>query len=139
MSRILNKTLELARALYPTEERAVRNFHVSAIWRRNQLLSVGVNNGKTHTRNARNPKHNREGIDISSEKFSCSEIVAMLKLGKMRYTLDFSKCILVNARITRENKIGNSRCCESCRSLVNFLGFKRVYYTNNAGEFEEYK
>lgn len=135
---ILQKSLELARALYPSAFQELRTFHVSVLWNKNRLLSVGVNKNKTHSRNLRNKKHNREGINISNEKLYCSELACLFSLGKQRYTLDFSKCVLVNIRMDRNGRVALSRPCESCGNLLKYTSPRRVYFTNNEGKFEQY-
>lgn len=133
---ILQKSLELARALYPSAFQELRTFHVSVLWNKNRLLSVGVNRRSTHPRNLINKKFNREGLDISSEKLTCAEMAAFLGLGKQRYNLDFSKVIMVNLRYDRNYRLSMSKCCSSCQNLVKFLGLKRVYYTDDQGKFQ---
>jgi len=135
---ILAKSLELARALYPSAFQDMRTFHVSVLWNKNRLLSVGVNRKSTHPRNLINKKFSEEGEDISHSKFQCAEFCAFTGLGKQRYTLDFSKCIMVNLRFDRNYRISLSRPCESCESLLRWLNLKRVYFTNSEGNFELY-
>lgn len=136
---ILHKSLELARALYPSAFQELRTFHVSVLWNKNKLLSVGVNRRSTHPRNLKNKKFNRKGHDISQMKFRCSEFESFIGLGKQRYTLDFSKCTMVNIRINKENQISLSQPCNSCENLIQWLGLRRVFFTNNEGNFELYK
>lgn len=136
---ILDKSLELARALCPQpEEFDLRTWHFTAIWLKNRLLSVGINKKRTHPRNLLNKKFNREGLDISGEKYSCSEIIAWLKLGKRRNTIDLNKCIMVNIRVDRNGNIGLSRPCKSCESLLQYIQPKKVYFTNEKSTFELY-
>ena len=136
---ILEKSVELANALYPSAFQELRTFHVSVLWNKNKLLSVGVNKKATHTRNLFNKKLNREGIDISSTKFQCSELCAFIGLGKQRYNIDFSRVTMVNIRLDYDGNISLASPCISCRSLILYLGLKKVYYTDNNKEFQIYK
>jgi len=76
-------------------------------------------------------------MDYSEGSSTCSEWVCLNKIKKTT-NIDYNKLILVNVRIDREGSVRNSRPCKSCESLLKALQPKKVYYTNDNGEFEEY-
>jgi hypothetical protein len=129
------KLKELALAMRP--DKMEQNFHVSFISYKGRVVSVGVNNKKTHPLNLKNPKINREGLDISECKFTCSELNAFVKLKNLT-NVPFNKCTLVNIRILRNGKFGYAAPCQSCRSLISYLSIRKVYYTDFTGNISEY-
>jgi hypothetical protein len=126
------KLIDLARALKPIDHN-LRTFHASFILHKTRIVAVGSNNGKTNPVNLRNPKYNREGRDISNEKYTCSEYASFIKLRKTN--LEARRCSLVNIRIDRNDKLALSCPCVSCQSLLKWLNFRNVFYTDNDGNF----
>ena len=132
-----DKLVEIARALMDWERYPkLRTFHVSFLMRRTRIVAIGINVPKTHPVNLRNPKHNREGVDISDIKYQCAEWVAMRQ--SKQQNVDYNKCKLISIRIDRTGKLCNSCPCLSCQSLLKHFGVGRVYFTNDKGEFEEF-
>mgnify|MGYP007100041426 CR=1 FL=1 len=135
MRAILNKSIELARAMYPanisTDER--RCFHFSFIWDKSKLLVAAQNKQGTHPRN----RFNLKEFDISL-KNQCSEMRAFI-IAKSRFEkLNWKKVKMVNVRLNRRGEIKNSRCCPACSNLINYLGIKNLYFTDDNGEFQKY-
>ncbi len=133
------KYVEIFKALVPPkEEWLMRNFHATfAIWG-NKLIAIGINKNKTHPLNLKNRKKNSSGMDYSDSKFSCSELVC-LNMVRRKTDIAFNKITLLNFRQNREGKLAMAKCCKGCESLVSFLGVRKVYYTNDSGEFESYQ
>lgn len=132
--RIFNKIKEISYALY---NKNPLNFHTSFIIHKGRIISIGVNNKKTHPGNLFNPKINRRGDDISPIKGTCSEFNAIIKL-KNTTNFPTNKCILINARIDRNKLFNLARPCNSCQSLLRYFEFKHIFYTGEDGTFEEY-
>lgn len=113
--------------------------HFSFVFLNNRLVSIGRNVRKTHPINRRNPKFNMAGEKIDDSKYSCSELVALLKIKKIRNNFNFNKSILVNVRIDRRGEISFAKPCQSCLSLLKFLNIKKVFFTDYTGEFKYYE
>ncbi len=126
---------DIALALVPPNPE--QNFHVSFVLLKNRLLAVGVNNKKTHPTNLRNPKFGKEGTDISSQKYTCSELSAFVKLKNMT-NVPFHRCTLVNMRVMRNGKLGLALPCQSCESLISYLNLKTVLFTDHDGNLALY-
>lgn len=126
---------EIAFALYD-HEHPLRTFHVSFILQRRKILSIGINNVKTHPVNLLNPKFDNQG-QVFSDKGTCSELNAISKL--IRQTrVNTEICSLVNIRIDKNGKLNHSAPCLSCQSLIAHHGFKKVFFTNENGRFQNY-
>lgn len=121
------KYVELAKALKP-EKHEMRCFHVSFAVYKQKIVSIGINNKKTNPLNLRNRKRNSNGIDYSDTKASCSELICLKKV-KNTTNIDFKKISLVNIRVDRNGEICNSKPCESCQKLIDFLGIKKVSWS----------
>lgn len=130
-----NKLLEIAYAIYDPFH-SIRSFHVSFLLRRSKILSIGINSARTHPVNLKNKKFNRDGKDISSEKLCCSELICINK--SKNQNINYGKCKMINVRITRENKLGLAAPCFSCQSLINHYKIKSVFFTTDAGKFEQF-
>jgi deoxycytidylate deaminase len=108
--------------------------HFSFIVKKNKILSIGINNPKkTHPRNIRYKYTGRFNNDISTYVGVHSELSAVLKYGLE----DCTGHILINTRVNAAGEIANSKPCNGCQNLIYQLNFKKVYYTNDAGSFEQ--
>ena len=135
--KILKKCLEIAYSLYSTKH-PIRAFHISFFIHRNRIAAIGINNKKTSPVNLHNPKINESGQRIDVTKYTCSELNSFLKI-RNKTNIPYNKLTLINVRIDRNGKIRNSCPCKSCMSLIDFMGVKDVYYTNNFGSFVKLK
>ena len=86
-----------------------RTFHTTFILNKSKLLAVGVNNGKTHP--------------------------AILKYDYW----DCSGLTFVNVRLKKDGMVGNSLPCRGCMSMLNQIGFKKIYFTDEKGDFQKLK
>jgi len=127
------KLIEIARAMEPVPN---RHNHFSFIIYKGRIMVISQNNTKTHTRNLLNPKYSKMGENISWIKGSCSEFIAAMKLKRLTNIIP-KKCMIVNVRIGKENGLLYSHPCQSCQSLLTYLGFKKVWYSTEQG-FSQY-
>ena len=118
------KLIEIARAL-KGKNSSGRCFHVSVVLNKSKILSIGFNKYKTHPQTKNYAYHRFAGIH--------SELDAVLKLGMD----DCSGLTIINIRVDKNNQICDSKPCKGCSDLIQKIGFKKVIYTNNIGNFEE--
>jgi len=130
-----DKLVNWARALRPAHK--PKNFHVSFILQKTRVVAVGLNSEKTHPLNLKYPKISDEGVNVSSHKFTCSELNAFIKLKNLRKR-STNKLVVVNVRILKNGELGYSAPCQSCRSLISYLDIKELYYTDFTGKFVKY-
>ena len=134
MKKIIAKIKEIAfafdRDLFPS-----KSLHLSFIVYKGRIISIGQNSKKTHPINLRNKKINKDGIDISSFRGTCSELSALTQLIRMT-NISANKCQLINIRVNKQNEIRMARPCNSCLGLLAFFRVKNVYFSNEKGEFE---
>lgn len=131
MSNKFSRLIEISYALLETK-RELRCFHTTFIIKKGKIVAIGWNKTKTHTRNLKLDYRDKNGNDIRNFVGLHSENAAVIKYGQD----DCSDCDFVNIRINRNGDIASSRPCQGCLSLVNQLGYKRFFYTNNQGQFE---
>ena len=49
-------------------------------------------------------------------------------------------CSILVLKISPSKKIlGNARCCSMCKSILDHVGIKHIYYSNKNGEIIEYE
>lgn len=114
----------------------IRCRHFSFILYKGRLIATGINCTKTHPINLINRKISKvSGDDISDQKYTCSEFNAILKLKRLT-NIDTKKCILVNIRYDRNNRVAMARPCMSCESLLNYHSFKQVIWSTNVGNYD---
>lgn len=107
--------------------------HFSFILHKGRIISIGLNSNKTHPLNLRNRKISRiTGEDYSSQKQTCSELSAILKLKRLT-NIDTRKCTLINLRYDRNDKIAMAKPCSSCQSLLRYHNFKQVIWSTDNG------
>lgn len=130
---IFEKSVEIASAMYPNDFGDRRCFHVSFLYNKNKLICCAENSAKTSPRNRYNSKWDL-GI-----KGMCSELRVFLMAKNKFENLDWARTTLVNIRIGKDGTIKNSRPCASCRSLiVGYLGMKKIFFSNDLGQFEKF-
>jgi deoxycytidylate deaminase len=109
-----------------------RTFHVTFIVKKNKIQKIGINVNKTHPQNLKYDYVGREGIDIRGFVGIHSELSAIMKYGRD----DCSDCTFVNVRIDKNGEVSMAMPCMGCQSLLNQVGYKRVFYTDRNGEFK---
>lgn len=130
----LDKFIEISRALMPSNF-SKKTFHTTFIVKKNKIIKIGINSYKTHPRNLLyNYRGKEDNVDIRRFVAVHSELSAILKYGKD----DCSDCTFVNVRIDKNGVPCMSKPCIGCSDLLNTVGFKRLYYTNDNGIFVEY-
>jgi hypothetical protein len=118
---------------------SIRCRHFSFIINKKKIVSIGINQRKTHPTNLKNRKiSTKTGVDFSEQKYTCSEFNAIAKL-KNTTNIDTKKCILVNLRYDRNKQIALASPCMSCKSLLNYFEFKSIFFTDNVGKYQIYK
>ena len=94
--------------------------HISLIFNKNRLVSVGANYFKTH------PKAKKLGY-LYNEMHS--ELDAYRKVPKY---MKSKKLTLINVRMNADGELRMSRPCEVCSGWCIEV-FDRIYYTDNEG------
>lgn len=149
--KLQEKALETALALFDPHY-PVRSQHFTLVFYKGTLLSVGRNSKKTHPINLLNHQRSLNYQEKSwvlgngrvltpllpSLKGTCSELAALIKI-KRTVNIPFNKLTLVNIRLMRDRTPGLSKPCVYCRSLLEYLGIRRVWYTDDTGHFLPYK
>ncbi len=127
MIKNYERLIEIGYALKSKTYVGGRCFHLSGIFHRSKLLSLGVNEyNKTHTSMLKFGYSAMSGIH--------SELRGALKLG-------FDNCsglTIINIRIDGRNNINNSCFCNACQKLVRYLGFKNAFFSDWNGQIEEF-
>lgn len=124
--KLIDRYIEVARALQPKYQNG-RFFHVTCIFDKNRLLSIGVNDyRKEHPRR-------KYGVYSPTKEGSYyrpslhAEIKALLKLGEE----DCSKFVFLNIRLNANGEPALAKPCQNCFGVLkNQVGYKRIYYTS---------
>jgi tRNA(Arg) A34 adenosine deaminase TadA len=95
-----------------------RHFHGAVLVKGSQVVSLGSNNFKSHP--------------LMSYKTLHSEISCLLGV---RWK-DLSDSTMFVARISKNGKVGMSKPCPICYSVLLKYGIRRVYYTTSSGATE---
>ena len=112
-----------------------KTFHTTFIVKKNRIQKIGINNSdKTHPANLKYGYIGKEGKDIRTMVGIHSELSAILKYGKE----DCSDCVFVNVRIDKNGNPTIAKPCRGCQDLLKQIGYKKVYFTNEKGIFEEW-
>jgi len=114
------------------QNHAQRCKHFTFIYKKNKLLSIGINSPKTNPTNLRYNYINKDKNNISEIIGTHSEMNAIKKLKFQNY----NELIIINTRINLNNEIDYSKPCAGCLQMIKELGFQKIYYTNKNSEFE---
>lgn len=125
MNKALKKLEEIAYALVPNDrhETHTQFFHVAAVFKKNQIYSIGTNGYKTHPMAARYGHHNSQVH---------AELAAIIKFGDTNLK-GYDLAVL---RINRKNELAMSKPCRHCQKLLTDVDLKRIFYTRNDGKWE---
>lgn len=104
-----------------------RCYHIAFIFKKNRILSIGLNSKKTH------PKIKEYGYEDFSRLHA--ELSACIRFGQN----DCKKYSIAVLRIDRNGKLNQSKPCDCCSNVIRQLKFKKVYFTNSKGEWELYE
>jgi deoxycytidylate deaminase len=125
------RSIEIARALKPHSSTG-RCFHLTTIFKKNRLISIGINNyNKTHPKAL---KYRKKEVWSDYIPSIHSELSAILKLGEENCS-DYS---FFNVRIDKNGDLNNSHPCSGCSELLKQTKFKNFFYSNHKGTFSEF-
>lgn len=103
--------------------------HASLICYKGKILSIGLNNQyKTHT---------KSGLLRPEWPYIHAELSAIMRF-KRETNIDLGKTELYNIRILKNKTLALSYPCKNCTKLIIAASFKKVYYSNNLGLFEQF-
>jgi deoxycytidylate deaminase len=125
-TKSLKKYVELSKSMMP-QDHGVRTFHTTFVLNKSKVVAIGINNVKTHPATLKYNYCGQVGLH--------SELSAVIKLGKE----DCSDLTFVNVRVKKNGSIGTSLPCRGCMDMLNQVGFKKVYFTNEKGDFTKLK
>jgi len=128
------KYIEITKALMFDNFKA-KTFHTTFIVKKNRIQKIGINIDKTHPANLKYNYFSKDGTDIRSMVGVHSELAAILKYGKD----DCSDCVFINVRIDKNLNPTMAKPCKGCQDLLCQIGYKKVFFTNMKGSFEEWK
>lgn len=121
--KIIDRYFKVAHALKPKLQNG-RSFHVTCIFEKSKILSIGVNDySKEHRRHKFGEYKPTKGGSSYIAAIH-SESSAIIKLGEE----NCSRYIFVNFRVDNNGKMANCKPCQNCFSLLNQVGFKDVWY-----------
>jgi deoxycytidylate deaminase len=129
--RVFNRCVEMARALKPAIKSG-KSHHISAAIYKNKIICVGVNDyRKFHPYYKFGRYEDHKGFATEYRPSLHSEISLICKLGEENLS-DFE---ILNVRIGADDKIRMSCPCFNCARVLQSLGPKRVYFSNDEGGF----
>ncbi len=115
------KLIEIARASKPIFQQ-LRAYHVAAIFKKNELISVGWNTRKTHPKTI--------NFYPFSHKATHAEALAIIR-GQLE---DYSGHDLMVLRVNNNGEIDYSKPCQYCNKFIEWLGFDNIFYSGHNGE-----
>ncbi len=104
------------------------NKHFTFIIHRNRILSIGWNDY-----NLSHPKLVKNGYGLCGMH---SELSAIIRYRGNQELLRY--CTIVNTRINSFGELGMSKPCPICTRLIQTWGFRKVFFTNREGNWEQY-
>jgi len=132
--KIINKSIEMAFTLFPSayeSRQRYRTFHFAFIWRRNNLLSIGLNQPYKPNHKA---LYFAKKFEIPNKRFNFlhAETDAIRKLWG-RSMIDSSMNLVV-LRLNAAGQLKNSRPCKFCLPIIRALNFGKIFFSNEKGE-----
>jgi tRNA(Arg) A34 adenosine deaminase TadA len=125
-NRIINKAIDIAHALCPTNWQNVNNSHIAFLVKKNKITKIGWNRKRTHPEIAKHPYH--EGY-VGTH----AELDVILKSGED----DLEDHSMIVLRVDRKGRLANSKPCPGCLSLIKSYSLNNVYFSNTEGQIEK--
>ena len=125
-NRIINKAIDIAHALCPTNWQNVNNSHIAFLVKKNKIVKIGWNRKRTHPEITKHPYH--EGY-VGTH----AELDVILKSG-LDNLHNHSMIVL---RVDRKRKLANSKPCSGCLSLLKSYHINEVFYSDTQGKIEK--
>lgn len=129
--KVINKSIEIARRIcHSNKNSGIRASHVAFLVRKNKIIEIGWNKGKTHPATIKfdyisgNDKYEKINVGIHAE----FDVVMKYKKDNLK---DYEMIVI---RIDRNGYINNSRPCYGCGKLINNFNIKSVYYSSGDGK-----
>jgi len=116
-----------------------RTFHVTFALERKRTIAIGINSIKTHPSIKKLDYRSEEGEDLRNIARMHSELNCILKLQNKYGMDDFDNITFVNIRLDKMGNVCYSKPCNGCSHLLSQVGFKKLYYSTNCGEFATFK
>ena len=134
-SNILNRLSDVAKAMKPIDHGG-KSFHASFAVKKGRVVSIGINDYRKSHPYHRFGKYAEKKDTFETPYRAClhSEVSLAIKLG-VRSWEEFE---IVNIRVGANDILLNSKPCANCeRLIINPLNPKRLFYTNEDGEFKQ--
>ena len=125
-NRIINKAIDIAHALCPTNWQNVNNSHIAFLVRKNKITKIGWNRKRTHPEITKHPYH--EGY-VGTH----AELDVILKSGED----NLKNHSMIVLRVDRKGRLANSKPCPGCLSLIKSYCLDEVYFSNIEGHIEK--
>lgn len=135
------KLVELAKAFQPIyhPSSSIRTFHTTFAINKRRVVSIGINNIKTHPNIKKLNYRAEDGEDLRDIARTHSELNCILKL-QNKIDLDkFYNLIFVNIRLDKNGNVKYARPCNGCSHLLKQVGYKKVFYSGDCGNFFEFQ
>ena len=125
MSKVEDRVIELARKYVCKVNALNKSLHVSLIFHNDFPLVWGINDSCP------------SNINIYLRKTRHSEFEVLRKYKRKHLIGSLRECVLYNVRFLRNGKIVNSRPCRRCEALIKKYELKKVFYTDDYGNFRK--
>ena len=134
------KFIEISKALQPIHHNydLNRTFHVTFALHKKKTVAIGINSIKTHPNIHKLDYRSEEGEDLRTIARMHSELNCILKLQNKYGVEDLSDIAFVNVRLDKMGNVRYAKPCNGCSHLLRQVGFKKLYYSLNNGEFQNF-
>lgn len=116
----------------------IRTFHVTFALYKKKILSIGINSTKTHPNIKKLNYRAEDGEDLRDIARTHSELNCVLKLQNKINLEKFNDLIFVNVRLDKNGNVKYARPCNGCSHLLKQVGYKKVFYSGDCGNFFEF-
>lgn len=126
--KVIDKSIELTRDLFPQYYQSRRCIHFAFIYKRNTLLSIGTNDYRPSRKAVKLAK--QFNLSVKNESLHAEMDAIQKLLG--RYYINRS-LKLISLRLNRHGEIKNAKPCGRCSKIIR--GFDmRVWYSAADGQ-----
>lgn len=126
LKNLVNISIEYSKENNGNINKNHRCRHQAFILKKNKIISIGINNTKTHPGNIKFAYRFPDGQGTHAELKAC------LKGNKDSY----KNHEMVVIRINNNGELDMSKPCDGCQRVIKSFKIDTVWYSNKKGEFE---
>lgn len=128
-TKFQNKLIQLAKQYVHKCDPFNKSLHTTIICHKEFPIVYGINQEYAHRPACIGYMHRSQHSEFDAvRRFKRNNLIGKLE-----------ECDVYNVRVARDGSVKNSRPCVRCQNLLGKVSPRRIYYTNEEGDFVQFE